>query len=286
MQKGSENDIIRIERDEIMKALITGASSGIGKESVKLFASKGWRVIATMRNPEKEKELSQLKNVHLYTLDITNIEQVKKTSQEILDKFSVDVLFNNAGIGMKYRFEDMTEEAIKNSIDTNILGMVRVTQQFIPHFKKKKSGIILTTTSLAGEMGLVLDGVYSADKWALTGLSEMLYFELAPFNIQVKTLVPGVVSTGFKSRMDRVKEIPEEYKDIIDKQLKFIIPDYNEIESASEAAKDAYIAITDEDKDRMCYITGKVAKDIIEKREKMGNENFRKFYKNYLLGSK
>ena len=122
--------------------IITGASSGIGKESVKLFASKGWRVIATMRNPEKEKELSQLKNVHLYTLDITNIEQVKKTSQEILDKFSVDVLFNNAGIGMKYRFEDMTEEAIKNSIDTNILGMVRVTQQFIPHFKKRKSGII------------------------------------------------------------------------------------------------------------------------------------------------
>ena len=89
-------------------------------------------------------------------------------------------------------------------------------------------------------MGLVLDGVYSADKWALTGLSEMLYFELAPFNIQVKTLVPGVVSTGFKSRMDRVKEILEEYKDIIDKQLKFIIPDYNEIESASEAAKVAY----------------------------------------------
>ena len=266
--------------------VITGASSGIGKESVKLFVSKGWRVIATMRNPEKEKELSQLKNVHLYTLDITNIEQVKKTSQEILDKFSVDVLFNNAGIGMKYRFEDMTEEAIKNSIDTNILGMVRVTQQFIPHFKKKKSGIILTTTSLAGEMGLVLDGVYSADKWALTGLSEMLYFELAPFNIQVKTLVPGVVNTGFKSRMDRVKEIPEEYKDIIDKQLKFIIPDYNEIESASEAAKDAYFAVTDEDKDRMCYITGKVAKEIIEKREKMGNENFRKFYKNYLLGSK
>ena len=101
--------------------VITGASSGIGKESVKLFSSKGWRVIATMKNTEKEKELSQLKNVHLFTLDITNIEEVKKTSQEILDKFNVDVLFNNAGIGMKYRFEDMTEEAIKNSIDTNIL---------------------------------------------------------------------------------------------------------------------------------------------------------------------
>ena len=265
--------------------VITGSSSGIGKESAKLFSSKGWTVIATMRKPEEEKELANLKNVHLYALDITNIEQVKRTSEEILKNFDVDVLFNNAGYGMKFRFEDMTEEIIKNSLDTNISGMVRVTQQFIPHFKKKKSGIILTTTSLAGEIGLVLDGVYSADKWALTGISEMLYYELAPFNIQVKTLVPGVVKTGFISRMNRVKEIPEEYKDIIDKQLKFIIPDYNEIESAIEAANDAYNAVTDGDKDRMCYITGKVAKEILEKREKMGNENFRKYFKNYLLGN-
>ena len=264
--------------------VITGASSGIGKESAKIFSSKGWIVIATMRKPEEEKDLTNLKNVHLYALDITNVEQVKKTSEEILKNFDVDVLFNNAGCGMKYRFEDMTEENMKSSLDTNILGMVRVTQQFIPHFKKKKSGIILTTTSLAGEIGLALDGVYSADKWALTGICEMLYYELAPFNIQVKTLVPGVVKTGFISRMNRVKEIPDEYKDIIDRQLKFIIPDYNDIESASEAAMDAYNAVTDDNKDRMCYVTGKVAKNILEKREKMGSENFRKYFKNYLLG--
>ena len=238
-----------------------------------------------MRKPEEEKELKNLKNIYLYSLDITNVEQVKKTSEEILKNFDVDVLFNNAGYGMKYRFEDMTEESMKNSLDTNILGMIRVIQQFIPHFKKKKSGIILTTTSLAGEMGLVLDGTYSADKWALTGISEMLYYELAPFNIQVKTLVPGVVQTGFISRMDKVKEIPEEYKNIIDRQLRFIIPDYNEIESAIEAANDAYCAITDDNKDRMRYVTGKVAKDILDKREKMGDENFRKYYKNYLLGN-
>ncbi len=86
--------------------------------------------------------------------------------------------------------------------------------------------------------------------------------------------------------MDRIKEIPEEYKNIIiDRQLRFIIPDYNEIESAIEAANDAYCAITDDNKDRMRYVTGKVAKDILDKREKMGDENFRKYYKNYLLGN-
>lgn len=162
--------------------VITGSSSGIGKASAKLFAEKGWTVIATMRTPENEKELNQLENVYLYPLDISNFEQVKKTSEEILKKFDVDVLFNNAGYGMKFKFEDMTEEEMKRSLDTNILGTVRVTQQFIPHFKKRKSGMILTTTSLAGEMGLILDGVYAADKWALTGMSEMLYYELAPYN--------------------------------------------------------------------------------------------------------
>ena len=75
----------------------------------------------------------------------------------------------------------------------------------------------------------------------------MIYYVLAPFNIQVKTLAPGVVKTGFISRMNRVKEIPEEYKDIIDKQLKVIILDYNEIESEIEAANDAYNAVTDGD---------------------------------------
>lgn len=120
--------------------VITGASSGIGKATAKLFAEKGWTVIATMRKPEKETELRAYENVYLFRLDITDSEQVRSTTAEILNNYDVDVLFNNAGYGMKSRFEDMDEELMNKSIDTNILGMVRVTQQFIPYFKKKEVG--------------------------------------------------------------------------------------------------------------------------------------------------
>ena len=114
--------------------VITGASSGIGKATAKLFAEKGWTVVAIMRTPEKETELTAYENVHLFPLDITNPKQVRDTSAEILKTFDVDVLFNNAGYGMKARFEDMDEELMKKSINTNMLGMVRVTQAYIPHF--------------------------------------------------------------------------------------------------------------------------------------------------------
>ena len=263
---------------------ITGASSGIGKATAKLFAEKNWTVMATMRNPSKEAELGELtsyKNVALYPLDITNPTQVKETVSTVLKQFNVDVLFNNAGYGMKARFEDMDEAMMKKSIDTNILGMIRVTQAFITHFKARKSGTILTTTSLAGEMGLILDGVYAADKWAVTGMCEMLYFERAPFNIRVKTLVPGVVKTGFK--MEGGGTMPEEYKEYVDKQVQFLMPDLNDIEDAQEAAQDAYFAVTDDDDDRMTYVTGKTAKAVWQKRQEIGDEAFRKYYKGILL---
>lgn len=150
---------------------IVGSSSGIGKATARLFAEKGWTVIATMRTPEKETELTGYPNVHLFPLDVTKPEQIETTVSAVLKEHDVDVLFNNAGYGMKTRFEDMTEEAMQRSLNTNLLGMIRVTQKFIPYFKSKKSGMILTTTSLAGEMGLVLDGIYAADKWAVTGVA-------------------------------------------------------------------------------------------------------------------
>lgn len=146
---------------------IVGSSSGIGKATARLFAEKGWTVIATMRTPEKETELIGYPNVHLFPLDVTKPEQIETTVSAVLKEHDVDVLFNNAGYGMKTRFEDMTEEAMQRSLNTNLLGM------------------ILTSTSLAGEMGLVLDGIYAADKWAVTGVCEMLYHELYPFGIQV-----------------------------------------------------------------------------------------------------
>lgn len=258
---------------------ITGSSSGIGKATAKLFAEKGWRVIATMRTPEKETELTSYDNVILYPLDVTKPEQIKDTVQKVLKTEDVDVLFNNVGAGMKARLEDIPEEVIYHSFETNLLGMIRVTQAFIPHFKERKSGTILTTTSLAGIIGLPLDGFYAADKWGMQGLCEMLYFELAPYNIAVKTLVPGVVKTNFK-----MEQIPYEgYEKLMKNQIQLLMPDLNDMELPEEAAADAYDAVTDSDNDRMCYVTGKTAKQLYQKRQSMTDEEFRRYLKGVLF---
>lgn len=258
---------------------ITGSSSGIGKATAKLFAEKGWTVIATMRKPENETELNTYNNIKLYPLDVTKEEEIENTIFDVLNKYDVDVLFNNAGYGMKVKFEDMTEDIMLRSINTNLLGMIRVTQKFIPYFKEKKSGLILTTTSLAGEMGLALDGIYAGDKWAVTGICEMLYHELSPYNIQVKTLVPGVVKTNFV-----MEQFPMEgYDRLIQNQIELLMPNADNLESAEEAAEDVYRAVTDGDNDRMCYVTGKIAKELYAKRQELGGEKFRKYIRSKLM---
>ena len=259
---------------------IVGSSSGIGIATAKLFAKKGWTVIATMRSPEKETELTEYDNVSIYPLDVTKPEQITDTVSEVLEKYDVDVLLNNAGYGMKARFEDMTEEAMWRSVNTNVFGMIRVTQKFIPYFKEKKKGMILTTTSLAGEMGLILDGIYAGDKWAVTGMCEMLYHELAPFGIQVKTIVPGVVKTGFKMENDTPMD---GFEKMVNNQVQMLMPDMNALEEADEVANDIYQAVTDGDNERMCYVTGKITKEIYAKRQELGDEKFRQYIRNILI---
>lgn len=243
---------------------IVGSSSGIGKATAKLFAEKGWTVIATMRSPEKETELTSYENVFIYPLDVTKPEVIESTVSEVLEKYDIDVLFNNAGYGMKSRFEDMTEEAMQRSLNTNLLGM------------------ILTTTSLAGEMGLVLDGIYAADKWAVTGVCEMLYHELYPFGIQVKTIVPRVVKTGFKMEMSEMPGLDN----LIKNQTEILMPDMDNLELPEEVAQDIYHAVTDKDSDRMCYVTGKITKELYQKRQELGDEGFRKYIRSRLMKNK
>lgn len=129
---------------------ITGASSGLGKSTAKLFQSKGWRVIATMRNPEKETELNKLKNVIILPLDVTNSEQIISTVEEVTNLYSVDVVMNNAGYGLIGVLESLSDEQIQRQITTNLLSVIRVSQAFTSHFREKKSGTFINITSTFG----------------------------------------------------------------------------------------------------------------------------------------
>lgn len=188
--------------------LITGTSSGIGKETVKYFSDNGWNVAATMRSPEKETELGKLPNVKLYKLDVTNDESIKGAIDAAINDFgAIDVIVNNAGYGAVGIFEKATKEQIQKQFDTNVFGVMNVTRQILPYFRKKKAGTIINVTSMGGRITFPIYSVYHGTKWAIEGWAEALQFELRPFNIKIKNVEPGAIKTDFYERsMDLFKK--------------------------------------------------------------------------------
>lgn len=181
--------------------LITGASSGIGKAAAQLFAAKGWNVAATMRSPDRETELSQLPNVRLYALDVTDTASVEGAFAAVVREFGqLDVLVNNAGYGVDGVFEAMTDEVIRKQFDTNVLGLMRCTRAAIPLMRQRGSGTIVQIASVGGRVTFPLYSIYHATKWAVEGFTESLQFELEPLGIRVKIIEPGAIKTDFYDR--------------------------------------------------------------------------------------
>lgn len=253
---------------------ITGASTGLGKATAKLFQSKGWNVIATMRNPEKDIELSYLPNVTLLPFDVTNLEQINKTVKEITSKQNIDVVFNNAGYGLVGALESYSDDQITKQIDTNLTGVLRVIKAFIPYFKEKRNGLFITTTSVCGFSSNPLSPVYNATKWALEGFSESISYDLALFNIGIKTVAPGGIKSDFMKGM--VATVDHDY-DILNERLGQLFSDGTLIEFTppEKIAEIIFEAATDE-KDQLRYLAGNDAVKISNERDIKGRENFRR----------
>lgn len=262
---------------------ITGASSGLGKAAANLFSSKGWNVIATMRNPTKETELNKIDNIELLPLDVTDPEQIIATSEKAISLGDVDVVFNNAGYGLAGPFEGASDEQLVRQLNTNLLGVMRVTQAFIPHFRDKKSGLFITTTSIGGLITLPFNSVYHATKWGLEGWSESLAFELNPHGIGVKTISPGGISTDFAGRsLDLTTH--QAYDTQMQKVMSvFMDPERKKnYSTAEQIAEIVYEAATD-GKSKLRYPAGEDAKQYYEQRKVVGDEEFRKGIKNIFL---
>jgi NAD(P)-dependent dehydrogenase (short-subunit alcohol dehydrogenase family) len=266
---------------------ITGASTGLGKASARLFASKGWNVIATMRKPENEKELNALPNITLMTLDVTNAVQIKKVVEQSISRGLVDVVFNNAGYGSFGPLEAITDEEIMHQLNTNLLGVMRVTQAFIPHFREKKNGLFITTTSVGGLMAYPLCSIYHATKWGLEGWSESMAFELKQFGIGIKTVAPGGIKTDFSSRSMQLATHPA-YADQLQKLSDMFVNNPARLESYStpeEIADVVYEAATD-GKDQLRYVAGASAQAAYARRLQVGDEAFRKGIEQMWLAAK
>lgn len=183
---------------------ITGTNSGIGKATVEYFAERQWNVCATVRDKAAHPLLfKQYKNVRLYALDVTNFEQVNHVVQQaISDCTTIDVLVNNAGYCLMGPTETTSMEQIKRQYETNVMGVFAVTKAFIPHFRKRETGIIINISSSSGQFNFPFIGAYGSSKWAIRGLTEGLGIELAPFGIQVKAIYPGTHATEIFTKLD------------------------------------------------------------------------------------
>lgn len=181
--------------------LITGASSGFGKDAVRLFQKNGWNVIASMRSPEKETELAGLDQVMLVRLDVTDNESIQHAVGEGVARFGgIDALVNNAGYGSLGVLEAAPEEVVRQQFDVNVFGVIEVIKAVLPHMRSNRSGVIVNVSSMGGRIAFPFSTLYHATKYAVEGISESLQYELEPLGIRVKIVEPGGYRTDFAGR--------------------------------------------------------------------------------------
>jgi NADP-dependent 3-hydroxy acid dehydrogenase YdfG len=256
--------------------LITGASSGIGKATTKLFHDKGWNVVATMRTPEKEEELTNLDNVFVTRLDVQDPGSIQAAVKDGIEKFGkIDVLLNNAGYGAYGVLEAATTEKIRRQFDVNVLGLLDVTKAVLPHFRQNKSGTVVNISSIGGKMTFPLGTLYHGTKFAVEGISEALSFELEQIGCKVKIVEPGMINTDFGGRsLDFFNdENLTEYQDLVSKLTQSMEVFTQHASEPDVVAEVIYAAATDET-DQLRYTAGEDAKMLMENRKKYSDVEF------------
>jgi len=228
--------------------LISGSSSGIGLETCKLFASAGWTVIAGMRNASgRVTPLHDDRRITVTELDVTDTSSITKAVEEVARNHGgIDVLVNNAGYALTGVFEYFDEETVRKQIETNVIGLMKLTREVLPHMRERKSGTIVNISSIAGKTTFPFYSFYHATKWAVEGFSESLQHELVPFNIKVKIVEPGPVKTDFFTRsMEIFKPRPgDEYTNLFETAYRNMGQTGNMGISAKKAAKKVFKAAT------------------------------------------
>ena len=247
---------------------ITGASSGIGKATSTHFAQMGWNVVATMRSPDGETELSELENVMIARLDVLEEASIASAVDEAISRFGrIDVLLNNAGYGAYGPLESTPMSNVRRQFDVNVIGLLATTKALLPHFRQNRSGIIINVASMGGKITFPLGSLYHGSKFAVEGISEALHWEMKEVGVTVKIVEPGMVKTDFGGRSFNFNNDPaiEEYQELVAKVANGFGMAAERSEPEDVAAV-IYEAASD-GTDKMRYIAGADAKMIIELRK-------------------
>lgn len=272
-------------------AIVTGSSSGIGKEISLILARNGYNTFATMRNLDKSSELrsivekEKLSTLQFEQLDVTNEQSVQTAIRNIQNKAGkIDILINNAGYGLVGAFEDTSIDEIKQQFETNFFGLIRTTQAVVPLMRAQNSGLIVNISSGVGRFGIPTLSAYASSKFALEGLSESMSYELEPFGIRTVLIEPGVIKTNFFNSTVFAKKSQDPnspYADFM-KNMEKNFTQMIETKSSTpeEVAKVVLEAIIDTNP-KIRYLAGKDVEEWIQAKKKMTDEEFHRMFKDH-----
>jgi NAD(P)-dependent dehydrogenase (short-subunit alcohol dehydrogenase family) len=224
--------------------LITGCSSGFGLETARLFLERDWNVVATMRTP-REDVLPASKNLRLIALDVTDADSIRKAVEAA---GPIDVLVNNAGIGVLNALEGVSMDAAREVFETNTLGTIAMTQAVLPQFRQRKSGVIVNVTSTVTLRPLPLLSVYTGSKAAVNAFTESLALELEQFGVRVRLVLPGrSPSTRFgENARTRMQDgFPEPYAALGQRIFAAVQDSSSAVTYANDVAEAVWRAATD-----------------------------------------
>ncbi len=256
---------------------ITGCSSGFGRATAALFLEKGWNVVATMRRPPEQgkEELSDPERLRILQLDVTDRSSIAAAVRDGIAAFGgLDVVVNNAGIGLLSAFEATPPETVGEIFATNTFGVMAVTQAVIPHLRERRAGTLVNVTSSAGIVPMPLVSVYTASKFAIEGFTESLSYELACFGIRAKLVEPGYApATSFtRNGTERMRGlVPEAYT----RYAEQVMQGHSgaKTTAAPDVARAVWLAATDGSA-RLRYAAGQDAEELAAMRSALPSEGY------------
>jgi NAD(P)-dependent dehydrogenase (short-subunit alcohol dehydrogenase family) len=272
-------------------AVVTGSSSGNGYETSLTLARNGFMTYATMRSLNKGeniKSLAQKEKLPLKTvqLDVTDDISVKNAIESIrAESNRIDVLVNNAGYTVAGAFEDLSMEEIKAQFETNLFGVIRVTQAVLPVMRKQKSGIIVNMSSGLGRLGFPIQSAYVSTKFAIEGLTESVAYELEPFGIKVVLIEPGFIKTNIGNTMVTTKKSQDAnspYFQLTENMVSYIKHALETGPPPDVVANAILNAVTSENP-TMRYLAGNDVEKHMEAKRSMSDEEFHNMMKQNIM---
>ena len=269
---------------QLSVAVVTGSSSGIGLAASLALAKNGYVTYATMRNLAKQDSIQSVAekehlSIRTVQLDVTDENSVKNAIQSILSESGrIDLLVNNAGYGMTGAFEDIGMDEIKSLYETNVFGVIRVTQAVLPIMRKQGSGRIINISSGAGRIGYPGGSAYVSSKFALEGLSESMAFEVEQFGIKTVLVEPGFIRTNFAENIVTAKKAQDPNSPYSQTMLQMKSSSHRRrmIENAPDADLVASVIVeaATAKEPNLRYLAGKDVQQMVAAKKSMSDEEF------------